>query len=59
MEVLHGYADGTAPVRSLGARRARAWAVTFRRAGFLAAIVLRVAMYLVWHVAYGTLICAC
>lgn len=30
---------------------AQAWA--FRRAGFLAAILLRVWFYLVWHVAYG------
>jgi len=34
-------------------------AVTFRRYGFLAAIVVRVAFYLVWHVAYGNLMCHC
>jgi hypothetical protein len=34
-------------------------AVLFRRYGFLAAIVARVAMYLVWHIAYGNFICAC
>jgi hypothetical protein len=34
-------------------------AVFFRRYGFLAAILARVGMYLVWHVAYGNFICAC
>ena len=34
-------------------------AVFFRRYGFLAAIVMRIAFYLVWHVAYGNLICRC
>ena len=34
-------------------------AVMFRRYGFLASIILRVAMYLVWHVAYGNFICRC
>ena len=34
-----------------------AQAVMFRRYGFLAAILTRVAMYLVWHVAYGNFIC--
>jgi hypothetical protein len=34
-------------------------AVRFRRVGFPAAIVMRVAMYLVWRVAYGNFICAC
>ena len=34
-------------------------AAMFRRYGFLAAIVTRVAMYLVWHVAYGNFICQC
>jgi len=32
---------------------AQAWC--FRRAGFLAAILLRVWFYLVWHVAYGVM----
>jgi hypothetical protein len=36
-----------------------AQAVTFRRYGFLASIMLFVAMYLVWHVAYGNSICRC
>jgi transcriptional regulator with XRE-family HTH domain len=36
-----------------------AQAVMFRRYGFLAAIVTGVAMYLVWHVAYGNFICQC
>lgn len=31
----------------------------FRRYGFFAAYVLRVADYLVWHIAYGNFICAC
>ena len=26
---------------------------TFRRAGFAATVLLRVAMYLVWHIPYG------
>jgi hypothetical protein len=34
-------------------------AVMFRRYGFLSSIILRAAMYLVWHVAYGNLICRC
>jgi hypothetical protein len=34
-------------------------AVLFRRYGFPAAIVMRVALYLVWHVAYGNFICRC
>jgi hypothetical protein len=34
-------------------------AAMFRRSGFLAAIALRVAFYLVWHVAYGNFICRC
>jgi hypothetical protein len=34
-------------------------AVMFRRYGFLAAIIVRVAFYLVWHVAYGNFVCAC
>lgn len=34
-------------------------AVLFRRYGFLAPIVMRMAFYLVWHVAYGNLICHC
>ena len=29
----------------------------FRQYGFLAAITLRWAMYLVWHISYGNLIC--
>ena len=33
--------------------------VMFRRYGFLAAIATRVAFYVVWHVVYGNLICAC
>ena len=36
-----------------------AQAVVFRRYGFLTSIILRVAMYLVWHVAYGNFICRC
>jgi len=36
-----------------------AQAVMFRHYGFLASIVLRVATYLVWHVAYGNSICRC
>ena len=34
-------------------------AVFFRRSGFLSAIIVRVAFYLVWHVAYGNFICRC
>ncbi len=34
-------------------------AIQFRRAGFLAAIMVRVAFYLVWHVAYGNFVCHC
>jgi hypothetical protein len=34
-------------------------AVLFRRSGFLAAIVVRMAFYLVWHIIYGNLICRC
>jgi hypothetical protein len=34
-------------------------ATMFRRSGFLAAILVRVAFYLVWHVAYGNFICRC
>jgi hypothetical protein len=34
-------------------------AVFFRRYGFLAAVIARVAMYLVWHIVYGNFICAC
>jgi hypothetical protein len=34
-------------------------ATVFRRSGFLAAILVRVAFYMVWHVAYGNLICHC
>ena len=34
-------------------------AVAFRRYGFLSAIVLRWAVYLVWHIGYGNLICQC
>lgn len=37
--------------QDLALNLAQAW--TFRRAGFLAAILLRVWFYLVWHVAYG------
>ena len=33
--------------------------VMFRNYGFLASIVSRIAMYLVWHVAYGNFICRC
>ncbi len=36
-----------------------AQAVMFRRYGFLTSIILRVATYLVWHVAYGNFICRC
>ena len=34
-------------------------AIFSRRYGFLASIIPRVAMYLVWHVAYGNFICRC
>jgi hypothetical protein len=34
-------------------------AILFRRYGFLAAILMRVATYAVWHVAYGNYICRC
>ncbi|TMC79904.1 MAG: hypothetical protein E6J09_00875 [Chloroflexi bacterium] len=34
-------------------------AVMFRRYGYLASIILRVATYLVWHVAYGNFLCRC
>jgi len=34
-------------------------AFMFRRYGFLTSIVVRVAFYLVWHVAYGNGICRC
>ncbi len=34
-------------------------AVMFRRYGFLAAIVVRMSTYVVWHVIYGNYICAC
>jgi hypothetical protein len=33
--------------------------VMFRNYGLLASIVVRVGMYLIWHVAYGNFICAC
>jgi hypothetical protein len=33
--------------------------VMFRNYGFVASIVTRVGMYLVWHVAYGNFVCAC
>jgi len=36
-----------------------AQAITFRRAGFLASIIMRVSQYMIWHVAYGNFICAC
>lgn len=36
-----------------------AQAVFFRRSGFFAAILMRVATYAVWHVAYGNYICNC
>jgi hypothetical protein len=32
--------------------------VIFRYYGFLASIVVRVAMYLAWHIAYGNFICS-
>src|SRR5262249_48585047 len=34
-------------------------AVFFRRYGFVAAIAVRVGMYMVWHVGYGNFICHC
>jgi hypothetical protein len=34
-------------------------AVLFRNYGFVASIVTRVAMYLIWHVTYGNFICRC
>ena len=34
-------------------------AVMFRRYGFLAAIVVRISTYVVWHVIYGNYVCAC
>jgi hypothetical protein len=34
-------------------------AALFRRYGFVAAIATRVAMYLVWHTAYGNFSCRC
>jgi hypothetical protein len=34
-------------------------AVFFRRAGFLAALTVRLGDYLIWHVVYGGLICRC
>jgi hypothetical protein len=34
-------------------------AAVFRRAGFLAALVVRLGDYFVWHVLYGGLICRC
>jgi len=34
-------------------------AVMFRRFGLSSAIATRVAVYLVWHVAYGNLVCRC
>jgi hypothetical protein len=34
-------------------------AMFFRRYGFLASIMVRVALYLVWHVGYGNLVCHC
>jgi hypothetical protein len=36
-----------------------AQAAIFRHYGFLAAILTRVAMYMVWHVVYGNFICQC
>jgi hypothetical protein len=33
--------------------------VLFRNYGFVASIVARIAVYLIWHVAYGNFICAC
>jgi hypothetical protein len=36
-----------------------AQAAIFRGYGFLAAILTRVAMYMVWHVLYGNFICQC
>ena len=34
-------------------------AAYFRRFGFLSAIVVRLAVYLVWHILYGNFICRC
>jgi hypothetical protein len=34
-------------------------AAMFRRSGYLASILVRVATYLVWHVVYGNFICRC
>jgi len=34
-------------------------AAMFRNYGFVASIVVRIGMYLIWHVAYGNFICAC
>ena len=36
-----------------------AQAMMFRRSGFLAALTVRWAGYLVWHIIYGNLICGC
>jgi hypothetical protein len=36
-----------------------AQAACFRRYGFVAAIVVRLGTYLVWHILYGDLICRC
>lgn len=36
-----------------------AQAIVFRRYGFLSSILMRVAAYAVWHVAYGNYICRC
>ncbi len=36
-----------------------AQAILFRRYGFLASILLRVAAYAVWHVIYGNYVCGC
>ena len=33
--------------------------IMFRKYGFVASIVTRIAFYLVWHVGYGNFICAC
>ena len=34
-------------------------AAYFRRYGFLSAIVVRLGVYLVWHVIYGNFVCRC
>jgi hypothetical protein len=34
-------------------------AIFFRRYGFLAAIVVRLGDYLVWHILYGNFVCRC